>query len=200
MITFSRLTVVYLLLVKIWWDLHPGILLCLSFVQLELKLHNAYRVLNNLERFAAGVDITEENQFILQTFGTTLVNIVSDVFEGQTFSLFNTNRKETSNRTNDITDWGIKVTDRSAADIANDSFATLHVPKDSVSECTLTETNQQRLAYFAFFADSLFHSKSHQMHVESIIIAVRVNNCNVSELSTPIRIILHDQVVMVFVC
>ena len=165
-------------------------------------LYNACRVLNSLEQFAAGVDITKENQFILQSFGMTFVNIVPDVFEGQTFSLFNTNGKETSNVTNSITDWGIKVTNRSAADIANDFFATLHIPKDSVSECILRQTNQWRLAYFAFFMDSLFHSKSHQIRVDSIIIAVRVN-CNVSELSTPVNIMIHHNqvdMVLVYIC
>lgn len=150
----------------------------------------AYRVLNSLERFAAGVNITKENKFILQSFGMILVDIIPNVFKGQTFSVFNASQMETSNS---MIDWGIRVTNESTTNVTNDSFATLvHVPKDSLSECNLAEATQQRLAYFAFFTDSLFDQQ-----IASMITAVRVN-CNVSELSTPISVKLHHNQVNVY--
>ena len=151
-----------------------------------------FRVLNSLERFAAGVETnpqkSETVQFIHQSFGVVLVDIFADEFQGQTFSVY---KEEFTNITSDVvnTKWSMMVTNGSEGDAMDDSVATIHIPKQSLTECAFKDASPQRVTYFAFFKNSLFQVTHQKQRIASLITAARLN-CSVSEFSTPIGIML----------
>ena len=150
------------------------------------------RVLRSLEQFAAGVEIdlhkSETVQFIRQSFAVVLVDIIADDFQGQTFNVI---KEEVTNITSDVvnTKWSMMVTNGSEEDAMDDSVATIHIPKQSLTECAYKDATPHRIAYFAFFKNSLFQVVSQKQRIASLITAARLN-CSINEFSTPIGIML----------
>ena len=150
-------------------------------------------MLESLEQFAAGVNLNPPGiDFITiyQTFGIVLEDVAVSDFQGRMFNVVkNTNLNGNTNITNDE-EWSINVTDGSES-VINNSVATLHIPEKSLSECvSYSSISLMRLAYFIFFKNSLFITNKNQ-HISSLVVAAQVN-CSVSQLLTPISLILQS--------
>lgn len=155
---------------------------------------NIHRVLKSLEQFTFRALITphENNthQFMFQSFGVVLVDIVADDFQRQTLSVIKAGKGKVPDVTSDNNiEWRMIITYDDAA--ADDAVATIHLPKQSLNECVYHDVAPQRVAYFIFFTNSLFYLSNQRKGVTSLIIAARMN-CSVNKLLTPISITIVD--------
>ena len=124
--------------------------------------------------------------FLLKSFGVTLVDIIPLDFEGQWFSV-----SIESKVSNDGLLWNLTIAYLPQESVSENSIGTIYLPKQSLHECIPDTVTQLRLIYFTFLTDSFFHSISSKQRAMPPIIAARTN-CSVTKLSNPIQLTFLD--------